>query len=1143
MTKRILSILLTLCIIICLVPLTTFAATRTADSWSGLQSLMNGTDNLSVSLSNDISWGGSSLNVPAGKTVTLDLNGKAIDAKSSGTVIVVNGTLTIKNSGADLAGPIGVGAGPITGNIKNGKASDQEAGGILVKDGGKLIMNSGWLTNCVDESSKLTSAGGIFVSENAEFEMNGGIITGCTGIASAYVLCAAGVVNRGTFTMSENATIAGSKNKNGNDGIAVCNAGTFNANGGVIQTGQSSRNYATIQNTGKNSTVFYCDVLNTGLGTISGGTYNYPIENAGIITGGIFGGMVTSDGTIEGGVFNGNVENSRVVTGGTFNGATSGIYTVTFDSGVPSQIRANAPAEVPAAPTKKGYTFKCWLKGGAPYDFTQNVTENTALTADWTAKNYTVKFDANGGAAIADKSLTWNDRVLDGVSTPAKTGYDFKGWTFGGKTVSENTVYADIAADDAVTSITLTAQWAIHLYTVTFDYNDADRTKTTTTIAYGEEFGQMPVPVQETYVFAGWYDQLSGGRRYGDENGNCTSPYYKTEDSTLYARWDLIRRTVIYNANGGILTGPDKGEFWQNSMLPEPSDPVRTGYDFTGWYTNAACTNKWNFYDWATGDMTLYAGWQINRYTITFDTAGGSEIAPVTQDYNTNVNAPADPTREGYRFDGWDKEIPDTMPGEDIKITAKWSINQYTITFDTAGGSEIAPVTQDYNTVVNAPADPTREGYRFDGWDKKIPDTMPAGDITITAQWTDIEKPTGKIIIGTNIWNKLLSGITFRKFFNNTQTVKITAEDNSGTDVKIEYLLSDGELTKAELESAVFTEYKDSFSINPDNKYIIYARLTDTAGNADYICSEGIVLDGKKPVISGVKNGKIYCKAPTVTVTEEYLYTVTVNGKPVFPDENNRFVLAAASDAQKIVVTDEAGNSAEVTVTVNADHTFGSWQPNGDGTHTRKCSVDAQHTESGNCTGGTAACTEKAKCELCRGAYGNLAEHPYSGDWSSNEQQHWHACTACTSVKDTEDHKDADKNHNCDICGRTFTVHAGGTATCKDKAICETCKAAYGSLDPKNHANLKHVPAKAATTKAEGNTEYWYCDGCDKYFADAAAEKAITKESTVTAKLPEEPKSPQTGDGGNIAIWIACLALGGAAGVYRVRRKKRKNRE
>ena len=129
------------------------------------------------------------------------------------------------------------------------------------------------------------------------------------------------------------------------------------------------------------------------------------------------------------------------------------------------------------------------------------------------------------------------------------------------------------------------------------------------------------------------------------------------------------------------------------------------------------------------------AQWEINQYTITFDTNGGSEIAPITQDYGTEITAPDNPTRKGYTFKGWDKEIPETMPAENITVTAQWEINRYTITFDTAGGSEIAPITQDYGTNITSPADPTREGYTFIGWDRDIPVTMPAENITVTAQW------------------------------------------------------------------------------------------------------------------------------------------------------------------------------------------------------------------------------------------------------------------------------------------------------------------------------------------------------------------------------------------------------------------------
>ena len=1294
MRKRILSIILALCMVFCLVPTTALAATQTAGSWSELQTLINQTNNLSVTLSSDISWGGSSLTVPTGKTVTLDLNGKAIDAKSNGTVLVVNGTLTIKNSGADLAGPIGVGAGPITGNIKNGKASDKEAGGILVADGGKLVMNSGWLTNCVDGSGKTSAAGGIYVSKNAVFEMTGGIITGCVG---SDLLCAAGVVNYGTFTMSGNATISGSKTSYNTDGVAICNAGTMNANGGTVQTGQKCTNYDAIQNAGRNATVFYCNVLNTGLGTIKGGTYHYPVENAGTITGGTFNEKVTSSGTINDGIFNGTVDNTRVVTGGTFNGTTTGIYTVTFNSGVPSQIRANCPATAPDAPTKRGYIFNGWLNGGTPYDFTQNVTQNIYLTADWTPKSYTVKFDTNGGTAIADKTLTWDDKVLDGVSDPEKPGYDFAGWTFDGGNVLTRTTYANLAADDTVTSITLTAQWTLHLYTVTLDANGGTFDASGSTVAqdtmqvtYGGNFEQMPIPRYKGYFFRGWYDEQWGGRQYGDEDGRGTYTYDKTEDCTLYALWEEAPLcTVTFNPNGGTLTGAETCQEKQNERIQRPyEEPIREGYYFRGWYKDADCTQMWDFDDPIPGNMTLYAGWDIlsyvirvrlengeqdiiinqnygtpvtvpddptregytfigwdipfpakmpakittitaqwtiNQYTITFDTAGGSEIDSIEQDYDTAITAPDAPTKEGYTFIGWDTTVPKKMPAKDMTVKARWQINRYKITFDTDGGSEIDPIEQDYDTAITAPDNPTKEGYAFIDWDTTVPAKMPARDMTIKALWKDIEKPTGKISLDTNEWKTLLNTITFGLFFKDTQTVTITATDNSGDAVKIEYLLSAKELTEAELASAAFTAYTAPFGIDPDNEYIIYVRLTDNAGNTDYICSDGIVLDGTSPVITGIENGKTYCEAQTVTVDEKHIDTVTVNGKEVTLDENGSFVLSPADGEQKIVVTDKAGNTAEMTVTVNDGHTFDEWTSNGDGTHTRQCTADGctEGVETDNCTdedknhicdicGNIISNHEDANqdhvCDLCGKVISNhedadnnhicdycdkvisnhedadedhvcdfcgktISNHEdankdhvcdYCGKVFSNHEDadKDHVCDHCGKVisnhEDADDdhvcdfcgktisnhedankdhvcdycekvisnHEDADKDHVCDLCGKVITNHAGGKETCRDKAVCEVCGKAYGELDPKNHTDLKHFPAKAATEDAEGNVEYWHCDDCNKYYSDKDGTKELKKADTVTSKLP---KSPQTGDNSNLMLWIALLLISGGA--------------
>ena len=316
---------------------------------------------------------------------------------------------------------------------------------------------------------------------------------------------------------------------------------------------------------------------------------------------------------------------------------------------------------------------------------------------------------------------------------------------------------------------------------------------------------------------------------------------------------------IYGNMTGVIVTYKDGDSEYAKQVLPSgtlatrPDAPAATpGCTFGGW--NKADGTAWDYAsDKVTDNITLYAKWAANTYTITFDTAGGSEIAPITQDYGTVITAPEAPTREGYTFIGWDKEIPTTMPAENMTVTAQWEINQYTITFDTNGGSEIAPITQDYGTAITAPADPTREGYTFIGWDTEIPTTMPAENITLKARWKDTEKPTGEIKISENSWKAFLNNITFGMFFKDTQTVTITTADNSGETVTVEYLLSAKELTKAELDGMTFTVYTAPFGIDPDNEYIIYVKLTDKAGNMDYICSDGIVLDGTSPVITGIE--------------------------------------------------------------------------------------------------------------------------------------------------------------------------------------------------------------------------------------------------------------------------------------------------
>ena len=227
-----------------------------------------------------------------------------------------------------------------------------------------------------------------------------------------------------------------------------------------------------------------------------------------------------------------------------------------------------------------------------------------------------------------------------------------------------------------------------------------------------------------------------------DGNGNSYEPggSVPSDVTELTVQWTAPTYAVTLNTNGGTINnGNVTGYIYGvGATLPTADDMTYTGHTFKGWYDNEGLTGDPVTAIGGTemGNKEYWAKWEINQYTITFDTAGGSAIAPITQDYGTAITAPADPTREGYTFAGWDTAIPATMPAHNMTITAQWTVNQYTITFDTDGGSEVAPITQDYGSAITAPAAPTREGYTFTGWDKTIPATMPAGDMTITAQWT-----------------------------------------------------------------------------------------------------------------------------------------------------------------------------------------------------------------------------------------------------------------------------------------------------------------------------------------------------------------------------------------------------------------------
>ena len=683
------------------------------------------------------------------------------------------------------------------------------------------------------------------------------------------------------------------------------------------------------------------------------------------------------------------------------------------------------------------------------------------------------------GSAVTDMKPHNNILTLRGALF-TRAGYTQVGWSTvdgGEKVYGFEDVYTKNEA------LTLYHVWNTNKYTITFDTNGGSEIAPITQ-DYGTKITAPDNPTRKGYTFKGWDKEIPE-----------TMP---AENITVKAQWEINQYTITFDTNGGSEIAPITQDY--GTEITAPDNPTRKGYTFKGWDKEIPETMP-------AENITVKAQWEINQYTIAFDTNGGSEIAPITQDYGTEITAPDNPTRKGYTFKGWDKEIPKTMPAENITVKAQWEINQYTITFDTNGGSEIAPITQDYGTKITAPDNPTRKGYTFKGWDKEIPETMPAENITITARWRDTEKPTGEIIIGTNKWNEFLNELTFGIFFKDTQEVTINAVDNSGV-VFVSYLVTDKELSEAELNSLVFRAYEEPFCIDPNGEYIVYVMLVDENINITYLRSDRITLDNIQPVISGIENGKTYCEAQTVTVDEKYVDTVTVNGTAVTLDADGGFVLPPTNGEQKIVVTDKAGNNAEMTVTVNNGHTFGEWVSDNDGKHTRKCTVDGCDAfETENCSGGNATCTEKAVCDVCGKAYGEVDGTNHEGgvqEWTTrtafNHEQKWNCCGAVIVASEAHEwkdgvcrecgyvclHNDADKDHICDYCKKTISEH-------EDK--------------DKNHI----------------------CDYCEKTISahkDAPTEE-IKKADTVTAKLPDDSKSPQTGDNSNLILWIALLIISG----------------
>ena len=428
-------------------------------------------------------------------------------------------------------------------------------------------------------------------------------------------------------------------------------------------------------------------------------------------------------------------------------------------------INADQAPEV----TKEGSRFVGWTVNGVDVTFPYTVKGDTTFVPKFTTNGYILTYIVDG--EVYSRNTYDFGAALPAANTPTKEGHTFSGW--------DRETPATMPAED----ITISGSFTPNKYDATF-YKDGVLIATVPT-----DFGQVPVAPTEGlekvgYTFTGWNPALTAigvdGARYDAMyvaqnvdykvnvytmglDGNYGEPevlsYTATADSSV--TYPAAEKTGFTIADNSVLSGtvaPDGSlvlsvyysrnqytfktvvdgveapvTYYYGADIEAPAAPVKEGYTFVKWDATIPATMP-------ARDVTVTAVFKINQYTITFVTDGGTAVAPITQDYGTAVTAPAAPTKVGYTFAGWDKAIPETIPAEDMTITAKWTVNQYTITFNTDGGSDVAPITQDYGTAVAAPAAPTKAGYTFAGWYKDgvayTFTTMPAEDITLTAKWS-----------------------------------------------------------------------------------------------------------------------------------------------------------------------------------------------------------------------------------------------------------------------------------------------------------------------------------------------------------------------------------------------------------------------
>ena len=1094
-----------------------------------------------VKLAGDISI---SSTLTVNRTVTLDLNGKVLQMTGSGSVIKVessgNLTLTDSNTAAehkfmpngklwvldDASGTEAVTGGVITGGTGTdistfGGTTWYCGGGVLIKNGGRLTMRGGNIIGCSAECG-----GGVCIdSEQGQFSMSGGSIAGC--VASDI---GGGVFASGTFKMSGQAVIRSCTAESATQ--YVCGGGVYvNVSSSfemsdtaiiegcqAISTSSNSSNGGGVYVSSSSSFVMSNEAKIEGCQAISNSSK--PSKGGGIHLANntkftLSGSAVIQNCTAT------NSANSGEAYGGGVSAACVKEITLADSARIVGCAAANGSGLYITGSQVPGYGILYANSGSVDGDVVLGDTEDGPCTI--TGSGGTVfkgKVTVTPGSTI--ESGTFNGEVTNNGT--------ITGGTFNGEVINNGTITGGVFNNTVSGSGTITGGIFNTPMTGSGTEND-------------------PYQIGTAEQLKLFRDIVNGSNGQKQDRGACA-----------VLTNDIVLNDGTFAEDGSYTPGPSgkTAEEW-TPIGRYTDDGNKTPYTgtFDGKHYAIKGLYVVNLPDLVVGLFGGLEGAAVRNLTVDGYVQGCHAVSGIAGD--ASANSTIENCRNNCRV------VSEFVTGRS---------SSYLYVGGIVGFAEDTTIVGCVNTgVVEA-----RGSYKNSRASKAagivctlcgnviVKNCYNTGDINVTSD--KMKEGTAGGIAG----NDLSARNTVSDCYNlGAVTVSYT-----GNDVK--YIAKAGGIMG-------YIFYSDT---TVSNCYSVGTLTSTTGTGTSYI--GGVVGITKGTV------GNCYYLDSTATkaVWNDGGTVDEATGPKTAAQLGNGTVLAllinSRADSEhpwnsQCQYMAAAGKTLPVFKTQTGDkhtHNWSVWTSNDDGTHSRRCTCNAVETE--NCSGGMATCIAKAVCEFCKAEYGEKLPHGFTAETvdakylksaatCTEKAVYYKSCAVCgLSSEGTADEatffsgnaldhdwgawtQNSDEKTHTRICKRdtshteTENCH-GGTATCTAKAVCEICKASYGSPDPNNHTDLKHIDAKAATVAEEGNIAYWYCDGCKKYFSDAAAIKEITKAATVTAKLPggtvkpSADKSPQTGDNSNLLLWIALLFISGGAaiGTTVVSRKKKYNR-